>query len=182
MAIQLALDIALKGPCVTGSASNVVGLVRLAIDLGACTVGGPLSDREAATVHAAMDCCPSEISLRTATRHAILSGEDPLGDMLCAARPPDERRRAGAFYTPPSIVKPMVSWAMGQSPVRVVDAGCGSGRFSAAVSRERPDVQIIAVDDDPVATILTRACLSALGARNATVIQSDFLTLDLPRI
>ena len=64
----------------------------------------------------------------------------------------------------------------------MVDAGCGSGRFAVAVARERPDIPILAVDLDPLATLLTRANLAAVGARAAEVIHGDFLRLDLPEI
>jgi len=114
-----------------------------------------------------------------ACRRAIETGGDPLGDELIRIRPGSERRVSGAFYTPPEIVEPMVAWALAADPVRAVDAGCGSGRFAAAVARSRPDVSIVAVDLDPVATLLTRANLSFIGARDACVIHGDYTALTL---
>jgi methylase of polypeptide subunit release factors len=76
----------------------------------------------------------------------------------------------------------MLSWALGRDPARLVDPGCGSGRFSVAALLQRPHLEIVAVDLDPVATLLTRAALAAVKARQARVIQGDYLTVDLPRI
>jgi len=117
-----------------------------------------------------------------ACRRAIEAGEDPLGDDLIRIRPGAERRRSGAFYTPAAIVDPMVARTLAAEPIRVVDAGCGSGRFAAAVARRRPGMTIIAVDLDPVATLLTRANLSVIGARDACVIQGDYTAVTLEPI
>ena len=95
-------------------------------------------------------------------------------------RSPAERRPDGAFYTPPALVEPMVEWALAEEVDRVVDAGCGSGRFAAAVARRRRDLPIVAMDVDPVATILTRAALAVLGAERSLVILRSYLTVELP--
>lgn len=110
----------------------------------------------------------------------ILAGRDPLGDMFCVVRPPDERRTVGAIYTPPELVDPMVQWALQQDPDCVVDAGAGSGRFSLAIARKEPVLPIVAVDLDPVATIMTRGSLAVLGVGNVLVSQTDYTRLALP--
>ena len=80
-----------------------------------------------------------------------------------------------------SITLPMVEWVLDRSATRVVDAGCGSGRFALEIAR-RSDAQIIAVDSDPLATLLTRAGIATLGgASHATVLNVDYLQLTLPR-
>ena len=165
-------------------------LVRLAIELGALRVGGPLSQGEDELVNDAAVALPGSMddpptftgTSLTVAQDSIRRGADPLGDELIRLRTAAERRAVGAFYTPPSIVRPMVDWAVARDPARVVDAGCGSGRFAAAVARERPDMPIVALDLDPLATLLTRANLSAIGARAAEVIHGDFLRLELPEI
>jgi methylase of polypeptide subunit release factors len=91
-----------------------------------------------------------------------------------------ERRAAGAFYTPPEIVGPMVRWALEARPQRFVDPGCGSGRFAAAAARLDASLEIIAVDLDPLATLVTRSTLAALGVKKADVRCESFLTLELP--
>ncbi|HEX5415598.1 MAG TPA: methyltransferase, partial [Chloroflexota bacterium] len=154
-------------------------LIRLAFDLGAATCGGPLSETEDQARRQVGDLPRnSDAKLREAAE-AIWRGDDPLGAAYCAARPAAERRVVGSFYTPPELVNPMVSWILGHAPARVVDAGCGSGRYAAEVARRRPDLEIVAVDLDPIATLLTRATLAVLGAPSARVVQADYTALDL---
>lgn len=154
-------------------------LARLALDLGAADAGGPLASSEADLIAAALTEPMSVPDSLEEARAAIRAGGDPLGDELLRIRPGAERRGAGAFYTPSAIVNPMVTWALSREPVRVVDAGCGSGRFAAAVVRARPDLVVVALDTDPLATLLTRAALSVLGAHNARVLAADFTALSL---
>ena len=154
-------------------------LVSLAVSLGATDVGGPLSVEERLVVDRAMEAeRPSPDAIESA-RASILAGGDPLGEELLRERPALQRRSAGAFYTPMSIVEPMVEWALEARPGRVVDAGCGSGRFAAAVARLAPNLEIVAVDTDPIATLLTRAALAVLSASRAQVLQCDYTTLHL---
>ncbi|MGH2498487.1 MAG: Eco57I restriction-modification methylase domain-containing protein [Candidatus Limnocylindria bacterium] len=101
---------------------------------------------------------------------------------MTALRSVGERHRAGAFYTPQPIVSAMVRWTLTQNPLRVVDAGCGTGRFAAEIARGAPSVRIVAVDLDPLSTLITRAVLRTLGARRARVLHADYVTLGLPRI
>lgn len=155
-------------------------LARLAVDLGARQVGGPLTEDERSLASAAaLEPATSEQELER-IRRLVRAGGDPLGSMLCAVRPPEVRRPVGAFYTPSAIVEPMVAWILARDPTRVVDAGCGSGRFAAAVLRRRPQVPVVAVDVDPMATILTRATLAVLEAPHVTVLQADYTALSLP--
>ncbi len=74
----------------------------------------------------------------------------------------------------------MVTWTLGQDPVRVVDAGAGSGRFSALIARRAPDVGVVAIDCDPVATLMSRAALAVIGHGRATALCSDYTRLELP--
>ena len=157
-------------------------LVRVSAQLGATRVGGPLSSAERALVdaaHAEPDWTSDNIQVIAA---AIRRGMDPLGNAFLQLRPASDRRRLGAFYTPTGIVEPMVAWILKRKPDRVVDAGCGSGRFAAAVIRARPGTKIVAVDLDPLATLITRATLSVLAARKPTVLNADYTALKLPKI
>lgn len=76
----------------------------------------------------------------------------------------------------------MVRWALSREPERFIDPGSGSGRFAAAAVRARPDISVVAVDLDPLATLLTRANLAVLGARNPTILNADYLTARIPKI
>ena len=155
-------------------------LARAALALGAAEVGGPLSDGEAAlAAEAAARPAPREAQARELA-DAIRAGGDPLGERLLAARSQPRRRSLGQVFTPPAITRPMVDWALAASPTRVVDAGCGSGRFALEVAR-RSGAEIVAVDADPLATLLTRAGLAALGRRERVrVLHADYTRAALP--
>lgn len=124
---------------------------------------------------------PTKSAVDTA-REAILRGEDPLGDLFCLARDAATRRPDGAVYTPPVIVDPMVEWVLAKQPSRVVDAGSGSGRYASAVARRDPSISVIAVDLDPLATLMTRAALAVVGAANVSVVNGDYTKLRLKKI
>lgn len=157
--------------------TSEAALVRATLDLGAADVGGPLSRAELRLVRRA-DALAAQPDNGLAA--AIREGADPLGEAMSRIRSPLSRRAIGAFYTPPGLVEPMVAWAVSHEPSRLVDPGSGSGRFAAAAVRARPGIEILAVDLDPLATLLTRATLAALDAGNARVINGDYLTLPLP--
>lgn len=157
-------------------------LLRLALDLGAEECGGPLTEAERAFLNVARDLPPTATAALTEARLSIALGSDPLGERLLRWRSPADRRPDGAFYTPAAIVEPMVEWALAQDPARIVDAGCGSGRFAAEIARRDPTLPVVAVDRDPLATLLTRAALAVLGAERAVVLHADYLSLALPAI
>jgi len=174
--------------CSAGAAVGIDGahridsekeLARLACLLGAPDCGGPLSPEEWEVIEGARQGQVIAPRLVERMRQAIRAGGDPLGDALCALRPALARRADGAFYTPSPIVDTMAGWLLTHPLARVVDPGCGSGRFAAAVARQQPDLPIIAVDTDPLATLLTRATLAVIGARDVRVVQRDYLTLAL---
>lgn len=121
---------------------------------------------------------PSEDVQRV--RELVLRGLDPLGDAICAVRSTSERRVLGAFYTPPKIVEAMVAWALDREPRRLVDPGCGSGRFAAQAIRHSPDTEVVAVDVDPLSTLACRAVLATLGAKGCLVFNKDYTSMSLP--
>jgi adenine-specific DNA-methyltransferase len=157
-------------------------LIRLAYDLGAATKGGPLSSAETQLLAEARTLPFSAEEDLEKYRLGILSGDDPLGTELCRVRPAIARRSQGAFYTPPELAEPMVDWILQRSPDRIIDAGCGSGRFAAAAVRHSRDLPVIAIDLDPTATLLARANLAVIGATAATVLQADYTVLALSDI
>ncbi|WP_170382198.1 Eco57I restriction-modification methylase domain-containing protein [Ruegeria atlantica] len=116
-------------------------------------------------------------------RRGIEAGGDPLGDVFCALRSPEERREDGATYTPPAIVASMIAWAQRQSktPVRIVDPGAGSGRFTIAAARAFPNAELIAVEIDPLARLLLRANAAVIGFADRLFVRaSDFRRISLP--
>ena len=155
-------------------------LARFAIALGGLEAGGPLTSAEQRLARAAAACPnPTAGDVRDAA-DAIRAGGDPLGDWLVAARSQLERRTLGQVLTPESIRLPMVDWVLDRPATRVVDPGCGSGRFTLEIARQS-DAQIVAVDTDPLATLSTRAGIAALDcASRTTVLNADYLQLALP--
>lgn len=77
-----------------------------------------------------------------------------------AAHRPDERRRQGAFYTPPDLV----SWVLDHAlPVQgtVLDPACGTGHFLVAAARRLGVRAVHGSDLDPEAVRIARERLHA---------------------
>jgi len=155
-------------------------LLALAVELGARKVR-PCSAAETRLIRRLPKV---SAALAREAKQRIGNGEDPLGDAFCRLRSPRQRRRQGAVYTPPQIVSAMMDWAAEHArPVRVVEPGCGSGRFLAAAGRRFRRRQLVGVEIDPVPAILARGHLAAAGlAPRSTVRLGDFRQVRLPRI
>jgi len=107
-----------------------------------------------------------------------------LGNIFCRLRPPAERRKLGAVYTPAPIVDAMLAWAKESvSPSRVVDPGVGTGRFLVEAGRQFSRAQLVGVEVDPLAAILARANLAAAGlAKRSSIHLCDYRGLGLPAL
>jgi adenine-specific DNA-methyltransferase len=157
-------------------------LVRAALDLGAHDIGGPLSTGERAWLSRAAKRPRTATPALRSLRDDLRDGGDPLGEVFCAIRTGRERRATGSFYTSKTMIDPMVRWLSERDPDRVVDAGCGSGRFAQTFILADRGMPLVAIDLDPLATLMTRAMLAATGARRATVVNADYTRCRLPRI
>jgi adenine-specific DNA-methyltransferase len=157
---------------------TIARIVGLGAACGARDAGGPLAASELELLRQA---APVSTNDARAVRDAMLQGEDPLGEAFLAARSPERRRADGAFYTGEAIRHAMLGWAMQFRPGRLIDPGCGSGRFTADALRARADVHVVAIDADPVATLMTRAVVATLRARNARVVCADYLSVSFDR-
>jgi adenine-specific DNA-methyltransferase len=118
-------------------------------------------------------------------RLQILAGHDLLGAELCSLRSAPQRRQNGATYTPTPIVDAMVEWAHAEisTPARVVDPGAGSGRFLIAAAHKFPNAELVAVEVDPLATLLLRAnAVTHAFADRLTVHLTDYRNVALPAI
>lgn len=118
-------------------------------------------------------------------RASILAGKDPLGDAFVRIRSGESRRSLGAFYTPDHIVHAMVSWAAAEDeePVRIVDPGCGSGRFLAAAAAAFPKAKLVGVEIDPLAALMTRATAAVLGFEDRLrIVLKDYREVKLPAV
>ena len=157
-------------------------IVAIALAIGGEAVGGPFSNAERCLAREAENLSVASTSVAS-IRLAIRNGEDPLGAALTTLRSTEERRRLGQFFTDPKTVDAMVTWVAGHAPGRVVDAGCGSGRFAARTVQLLPNSEVIAVDSDPVATLIARANLAAVSqptrGKGIRVLNEDFLSMSL---
>jgi hypothetical protein len=118
-------------------------------------------------------------------RTQILAGKDVLGAAFCSLRSAEQRRQRGATYTPALIVDAMIEWVRteNRSPARVVDPGAGSGRFLIAAARTFPNAELIAIELDPLASLMLRANAAAHGfADRLTVHVIDYRSFVLPAI
>lgn len=155
----------------------------------------PRSEAELASVAIAMlegsaSLTPAERALLSTTstpceleslRRAIRDGEDPLGTSLCGLRTASVRRASGAVYTPKPMVDAMLGWAAAQGrPSRIVDPGAGSGRFLLAAGLAFPEAELVAVETDPLATLILRANAAALGLLERLQIHlADYRSIEL---
>lgn len=117
--------------------------------------------------------------------NAIRAGGDPLGEAFLRLRPAVARRAMGAVYTHPALVAGMVAQAAAllPAPVRIVDPGAGSGRFTRAAAALFPAAQVLAIESDPLAAQLLRANLAVTGLTACTQVrEEDFCTIDLPPV
>lgn len=154
-------------------------LVEMALALGARRVPlwSPAEQRLAQ-----LGSAPSLPAADVATE--IRQGGDPLGDAFCRLRSAADRRKLGATYTPTEVVEAMLDGiARKGQPDRVVDPGVGSARFLVEAGRRFPDAQLVGIEIDPVAALIARANLAAMGlAERASVITGDYRDVRLPAI
>ena len=156
-------------------------LVALAVALGARDVR-PLTEPERALISRAGTVKDDVVD---AAVKAIRRGEDPLGEAFCHLRTPETRRPMGATYTPASIVSAMVKWSalQGEAPSRVVDPGCGSGRFLVLAGKQFLKAQLMAVELDPIAALLARAHFAVAGLTERVSMQvRDYREMHLPEM
>lgn len=175
---QLAL--AFPGGLSTSIIESEQQLIGLAAALGAADVP-ELSPPEQTLLAEAKTI--DETLVRSTMRAITHDSTDPLGDMFCALRSPEERRPRGATYTPDVIVQAMVAWACKQiEPVRIVDVGTGSGRFLVAAGHRFPKAELIGSEIDPTAALIARGHLTAAGlAQRSRIILGDYRELNLPQ-
>jgi len=158
-------------------AGSEAELAAVAAALGAREVTG-FSRAEAALLEGAG---PAPRDAVTAARDAIAAGQDPLGDAFCRLRSAAVRRRAGATYTPATLVGSMVDWCSARvTPARVVDPGCGSARFLVAAAPRFRDAVLLGIEKDPLAALTARAHLAACGlASRSRVRLEDYRAVEL---
>ena len=169
-----------SAPFSSTALSTESGIAAFALALGADTVGD-LTPAEAKLVNSLPDMKASEVN---ALRNKIRDGGDPLGEAFCTIRSANVRRESGAIYTPYKIVEAMLGWAATiGAPDRIVDPGAGSGRFLIEAGRQFKRASLVAVETDPLAALLTRANIAAVGMFDRTsVLVKDFRSAEFEQI
>ena len=115
-------------------------------------------------------------------RRRVLAGGDPLGAAFAIVRSRAERRKLGATYTPWPIVEAMIAWGRRHGPPdRVVDVGAGSGRFLLAAGSAFPKADLVGVEVDPLAAMVSRANLALAGfSQRSSVLVEDYRSVEIP--
>ncbi|MCR6662644.1 MAG: methyltransferase [Luteimonas sp.] len=141
-----------------------------------------LSQAEQALANGVRPLAEPELVKRA--RGYIKQGLDPLGGAFLRLRAPAVRRNLGAVYTPDPIIRSMLNWSADQgTPARVVDPGAGSGRYLLAAAKRFPQAELVAVELDPLAALMLRANLAALGLTSRVrILVEDFRLAELPAI
>ncbi|HEX2224534.1 MAG TPA: N-6 DNA methylase [Thermoanaerobaculia bacterium] len=98
-----------------------------------------------------------------------------------------QRKSLGAFYSPSSLVEPLVAWAVTRPDQSVLDPSCGDGIFLQAAGRRlrslgatpaRTASLLHAVDLNPDAAAVTRTRVAAeIGFPPSRVLVADFFSL-----
>jgi adenine-specific DNA methylase len=101
-----------------------------------------------------------------------------------------DRKSLGAFYSPKSLVEPMVAWAVSHRAQSVLDPSCGDGVFLESAARrlrdlgassERTASLLHAIDLNPEAARVTRErLLSELGVPFGNARFASFFSLTPP--
>jgi len=127
---------------------------------------------------------PFHGELVAGARDAILNGADPLGQAFVELRTPATRRALGAIYTPEAIVDSITQWLASQGkPQRIVDPGAGSGRFLLSLGKRFPRAELVAVELDPMAALMLRANMAALGwSKRVDIRVQDYRRIALPQV
>jgi adenine-specific DNA-methyltransferase len=162
----------------SGLVATEADLVAVALALGARDVAGWSSAEEAL----ARSVKPVGKRIADDYCQRIRSGDDPLGVSFCELRSASERRQKGATYTPRPIVDAMVDWAADNAtPASVIDPGAGSARYLLAIGRKLPATSLTGIEIDPLAAMLARANLAAVGlAGRSRIIVADYRETPLP--
>lgn len=165
-----------------GPAAGIVDEPQLCAVAWALVGNGCLNDvgRAESRLIARANELPSSAAIERVTS-AIRSGEDPLGTAFASLRSAAQRRKLGATYTPASLIGPMSEWlANHKRASRIVDPGAGSARFLVAAGRLLPDARLVAIEIDPLASLVARANLTVLGFDvRSEVHTADYRTLTL---
>jgi SAM-dependent methyltransferase len=109
---------------------------------------------------------------------------DDLGDLFMRTYDKEARRASGSTYTPYPIVQDIITLARQHiMPERIIDCGCGSGRFAIACAATFKDARVIAIDSSAEACEMCSENVSRCGlADRIEVVNCDFLDYQVDEI
>lgn len=114
--------------------------------------------------------------------HPILRFSPPHNEPQLARQ---EKRAKGVYYTPPEIVRWMVTRCLGvlnatgptASPLRILDPSCGAGAFLHEVQSQITDCTLVGIDLDPTAiATATRVFTPTPTLTPPLLLPADFLS------
>jgi len=112
----------------------------------------------------------------------VLNGGDPLGDFFVKSVSAGDRRIHGATFTPPWLIDLQLDQIAAKcTPLRVIDAGAGTGRYAVRAAQRWPHAEIVAVERDPVLADAILINARAVGLK-IQVLCADYLSITLPEI
>lgn len=157
---------------------------RLGQIVATCIALGVQADQVTPAERAVIPSADVPVLDVSAVRAGILGGDDPLGRAFCEVRSAVDRRSLGQVFTPWAVVRAMLDRAEdGPVPVRIVDLGCGSGRYIVSALQRFSGAHGIAIDTDPYATLMTRANALVLGVADRLDVRcEDYRAMKLPAV
>lgn len=157
---------------------------RLGQIVATCIALGVQADQVTPAERAVIPSADVPVLDVSAVRAGILGGDDPLGRAFCEARSAADRRPFGQTFTPRVVVRAMLDWAEdGSAPARIVDPGCGSGRYIVSALQRFPGAHGVAIDTDPYAVLMTRANALTLGVADRLDVRcEDYRSTELTGI
>jgi hypothetical protein len=112
----------------------------------------------------------------------LLNGGDPLGDFFVESVSAGDRRLQGTTFTPPWLIDLQLNQiATKCRPLRVIDAGAGTGRYAVRAAQRWPEAEIIAIERDPVLADAILINARAIGLK-LNIVCGDYLSINLPPI
>lgn len=109
---------------------------------------------------------------------------DPHGAEFCEQNSSQERRSYGITLTPEWLVRRMVNLAsrFGEFD-RVVDAGCGTGRFALAAAERFRKAMVVGIETHAELVSLAQSAASAHGlTARVNILEQDYRSAELPTL
>jgi 23S rRNA (adenine-N6)-dimethyltransferase len=91
----------------------------------------------------------------------------------------EQRRRLGQNFLRPELAERWIGEAGFRAGEHVLEIGAGAGAVTLALARR--ELEVVAVERDPILAGALRAQLARVGARRVRVLEADIRSIALPR-